>query len=514
VIYETKTQLTGWFYIGDRATGTAHQYFSAHENNVLADDYVYSAITGVPNFNLDGSGVYLRVFDSAGVQLNPSVDATNGFYEDPVLQLRSVGDSLWGDNPLPIVVNFSIKAFERESFVDLEQSPPAAMPNTGLYNYKKSGSSISMPEYQNQGGPLLLSADTLTAQVKEIVDAANNTRNWTAAINVGMLHAVNTPSDALMSVAGYHPSIGNGTWCCVTSDSDLVYVNDQNASIDWTGGGALGFGIETQGKNAIDTTRFLLCADSATSSIGHSTDGASWAVETGPSTAGASGNVMAIDTKYPASDVIMCGCDTGDIAYCLTNVTGTWAVPAAQPTTDEVLDLKWMTADSWIVLTDTGKTFTTENNGSTWAATTTAPSDVASVYLDVFFCMDYNPATTTIVVSGDDTGRELEFIRSIDNGASWTKADVSNITTPVDYIQDLKHLGGLTWVATGRAGSVGFIATSYDDGATWHNGMVQSTSEVSYFYQNVVSNGEMIMIADMTGDQFYASNTIPNLSNL
>ena len=99
----TEIQLTGWFYVGNGAIGSASKYFRLHnpgeDKELLGSDFRPISI----------SFIY-KSDDSA--KLVPSSDATNGFYENPILKFN------FDDTVDTDVSNFDIFCGERILFKD------------------------------------------------------------------------------------------------------------------------------------------------------------------------------------------------------------------------------------------------------------------------------------------------------------------------------------------------------------------------------------------------------------
>jgi len=175
-IYETKVQLTGWYYVGEDIQGTAFQYFAVrgYGEEKLGLLWRHPGIPSIPETNLsaqdkEGQYVGVEVWDSTfDHQLDPSIEATAGFYENPVIVLRD-GD----DDPVPFrELNLSILAYQKKTYSTLEDDPPQAFPYTGLFHTQNAGN-VWCPNYKLNAGPEVLSESSLVQQIQDLLDFVN-----------------------------------------------------------------------------------------------------------------------------------------------------------------------------------------------------------------------------------------------------------------------------------------------------------------------------------------------------
>ena len=337
--------------------------------------------------------------------------------------------------------------------------------------------------------------------------------NYAAGIAVSNLFETNAPSDAALHAPCFHPDIGtqDGRWLLVTPDDtpSLAYYSDDNGET-WSSSSSIGVSVKDR-KGSIDSANFILPTDNATTSVAYSSDGASWSQDTGPSTAGATGDAYSVVTKYGTSDFVMVGTDDGDISYCTTGVGGTWAVPTVAPVTSRsITSIVWMGGDTFFALDRDGLSFKTIDSGVNWSATTTSPSDSSS-YLTYFRTADYNSVDDTICVAGSSASTN-EILRSTDGGDSWALSDVSAIIDGSDMYA-ATHLGGKVWVVVedGASSNPGRVILSYDDGLIWVYGMLHTSTSADEV-NSISYSGDRIMIA--ADDQIFVSNAVPNLENL
>ncbi len=343
-------------------------------------------------------------------------------------------------------------------------------------------------------------------------NAANAGISLAAGVGVGNLYPTGIPAGAgadIMTMAGFHPDIGSGAWVVHNVGNSTTYFSTNNG-YSWTA--ASDNLQDVRGvQNAIDSSNFLVCG--APGEIEVSSDGDNWTADTGP--------ILAIfpsclATKYPDDDLLVVGFLGGniEIAALGAGAPGSYLAATSDPAslgdTDDLVRMKWLGSTNFFCLNDGGETFTSSDDADNWAVSTFAPADAAT-YLDTYSCMDYDAATTTLCVSGEDTGAQVvEFLYTTDNGATaWQAADTSGISVS-SAITDMKHLGGLVWVACGDD-ALGYIFVSIDGGLSWHEGRFH-TATLPTDIDAIYSNGSMIMVA--TDGQIFCSNAVPGLSNL
>lgn len=109
----SQVQLTGWYYVGNGGVGTAAKWFSLFESTSTVESSVGLTRTDTKD------EITLTVYDSTNTsQLNPGVDATNGYYQNPYLRFSPTID----------VTDFAVYSILKTDYANLDSDGLARLP--------------------------------------------------------------------------------------------------------------------------------------------------------------------------------------------------------------------------------------------------------------------------------------------------------------------------------------------------------------------------------------------------
>ncbi len=218
----------------------------------------------------------------------------------------------------------------------------------------------------------------------------------------------------------------------------------------------------------IDLTRFLV--GDTVGNIQYSTDGATWSQELS-ATIGGAGDVYSLCTKYPDSNFLIALRDNNVPRIAASGIGGGWVAATTPPAVKSIpIRVLYHEGSTWVIgAADVGytgfKTYVSDDDGDTWAASGGAPTAGSK-----FYDMAINPETGVLVVVGETAGGLPAIEYSTDLGETWSGA--GGLLPPYSLaLGSVYYLGGDLWVCVGEWGAFLnerlLIGVSTDDGATW-----------------------------------------------
>lgn len=172
---------------------------------------------------------------------------------------------------------------------------------------------------------------------------------------------------------------------------------------------------------------------------------------------------------------------TTPVIYYASVVSGTYTqatTTITSGTLKNVVSIKHLGGSNWILLQNSGHTWTSNDNGDNWSTTNTSPYDI---FNEPFYNLDANIFTGRIVVSGRiDSSEGMHTVFSDSGGNYWESANCNYDLFPIadEPLSAICYIGGATWLIGGAElvnaalpnGNTDEynLFVSYDDGATWH----------------------------------------------
>lgn len=214
-----------------------------------------------------------------------------------------------------------------------------------------------------------------------------------------------------------------------------------------------------------DSTRFIIGHTSGSNEIAYSTTAIAWT----PTTTPLVGTVTGVAVKRPDSDYIIIGDSTGEIAFA-SDVTSSWTLATSDPNslgdTTSIQAMHRITGDIWILIANSGHTYTSLNDGVDWIRTTDTP-DTAGI-LTLGSSLDVNSDSGTVVAVSNAVDEGVAV--SHDGGHSWASATLNINNKLLQGMNKVIYCGGELWVAVGDVmddGETVGLIVSNDDGNTW-----------------------------------------------
>lgn len=339
---------------------------------------------------------------------------------------------------------------------------------------------------------------------------------WTQQIMKGALTNWNTNADIVawnLWSGIYHPDMGS---YCIAGNNDYNWYSYDGYT--WTQGLQIAVGATASWRFAgYDSARVIIGNDT-TDDLEYSTDGgiaAAWTTVLS-ATLGGSGNLYAIGTKYPSSDLaLVCRGSGGSctVRRATTDVTGSWVAASTQPpsvpTGAFAMDMFWVgSGQTWMLLvqkygtpSDSDcKLYKSLDDGDTWAEVTGMNQFPSGS--DGAMCLAYNQDTGRLVVGGSiDTSTSEEYIGySDDLGDTWGAATIDKggkaLSARIDRIY---YCGGNAWVAIPDAydedaGQTVYVST--DDAQTWKICDMLGGTNTDNLVELICNENKMLAIGD------------------
>lgn len=279
-------------------------------------------------------------------------------------------------------------------------------------------------------------------------------------------------TDSSGTVLAYHPTPANGNagyLAIPSSTAGDVYIS-VDGGINWTLLGVApvlpGFSIYPAGIT-IDSTN-MICAIDGDVYYDDSVDAWSPASET---PVGITGDVTALITDYPASDLALAAGADGGVSIRANGVggAGAWVAATAAPKDDggydstSITSLCRVSATTWLAVTAGGQVWRSTDTADNWSLLATLAGDGNCSH------MARCPHTGAIAIAQDANTHTARVQYSHDDGGTWTIAAQQTPPAPQnDGWTALKTAGGGAFVAsyTHTAGT-GFWRST-DRGQSWY----------------------------------------------
>jgi len=228
----TKVQLSGWFYVGDGAAGTAQRFFTLETHG--EDNRGYPLVVTGDDSKAPYVGAIYKNDDSA--ELNPSSDSgvdDNGFYQNPYVYF------FYGGSPYSYSGDLSIRCLRKAQLSTLEQEPATPFPFAALTQQLATN---RIPGRAESGTPDNMAAGTLDAQLLALLGLIN-----------GRIKTV-------------HPTASSSSWILLWASNNngsdyettRIYWRDQEFAILINGTFSSDTEITSGGTTATDTRLWLL----------------------------------------------------------------------------------------------------------------------------------------------------------------------------------------------------------------------------------------------------------------
>lgn len=282
----------------------------------------------------------------------------------------------------------------------------------------------------------------------------------------------------------YHPDMGS---FCIGGNNDYTWYSYDGYT--WTQGQQIAVGATASYRFAGYDSARVIMGNESTDDLEYSTDGgisAAWTTVTS-ATLGGSGNLTAVGTKYPSSDLcLVCRGSGGSctIRRATTDVTGSWVgastQPPSVPTGSFGRNLFWVgSGQTWLLLVqkpsgtgDDCKLYKSLDDGDTWAEVTALAALFPSAS-DGAWTIAYNQDTGRMVVGGsiDTSGKEEYFAYSDDLGDTWTASTVDKGGKALNQkIDRVYYMGGNCWIGISDVydeDNGNTVYVSSDNGENW-----------------------------------------------
>ena len=215
------------------------------------------------------------------------------------------------------------------------------------------------------------------------------------------------------------------------------------------------------------------------------------------------GQVYALETAYPDSNLILAGGTAAPFVRIASDVTAAWASATTQPA---VAPMRFMRigATNWLSTNDDFagdiRCYRSDDDGVNWSQ----QADIAAqTSLTGSRTADVNVNTQTVVAGGDDGGGNGILAYSADMGVTWQDAVFSDLGQAgnVAEINAVYYCGGDLWLAAADTATLTTaLWASADDGRTWQPVTVDYVTTVTLDdFRDIGCNGRFLVVAGDLG---------------
>lgn len=262
-----------------------------------------------------------------------------------------------------------------------------------------------------------------------------------------------TNTDGSGTVLGYHPSPGSGNagYLAIPSSTNGSVYTSVDGGVNWSDIGAApvlpGFSIYPAGIT-IDSAN-VLCAIDGDVYYDNSVEAWSPVSET---PAGIAGDVTALITDYPASDLAIAAGADGGVSIRANGVggAGSWVAATSAPKdsgswdSTGIASLCRIDASTWVALTYGGQIWRSTDTADNWSLLSTLSGDGNCGF------MVRCPHTGTLAVAQDGNTQIARIRYSHTGGVTWATSTLQSPPTPST---------SSTWSALKTAGGGAFVAS-------------------------------------------------------